>query len=60
MTDDTTRVISQELDALREEMTELRRVVTQLTDEIRRLEYRMGQQNRAMERMAQYTASFSG
>ena len=47
-------ILSQQLDDVQEHVQALRKAVELLTAELQRLEYRMGQQNRAMERMAQY------
>lgn len=53
-------IFSQELDALREDIATLRRAVLELTETALRLEYRMNQQSRAMERMAQYAGIRQG
>ena len=57
MTDDPKlSIISQALDDLLGEVVALRQDLTALNEKLDRLEYRIGQHGRAMDRMAQYTA----
>jgi len=57
MTDARIPIIAQELDALRQDIAALAITIAALTKLVDRLEYRIGQQNRAMERLAQYVGT---